>query len=238
MNKAKTLKRHLGNPKPFLSVAWNTDDIPSQVSVKSVKTHYWKLAEICDSHKSAPVKALIAKLNPVIRGWANYFSPVVSKKTFNKLDNLLWKRLWRWSSRRHPNKSAKWVKKKYFPNVKGTRNWVLNNGEYILNLHADVPIIRHIKVKGTASPYDGDWTYWSSRVGKHPGVRTEVAKLLKSQKNKCAYCGLTFRATDLIDVDHIVPKSRGGDNTYKNKQVLHRHCHDSKTANDLKAVNH
>ncbi|MDY7003280.1 MAG: reverse transcriptase N-terminal domain-containing protein [Cyanobacteriota bacterium] len=33
MNKAKTLKRKLGNPRPFLSVAWNTDDIPSQVSV-------------------------------------------------------------------------------------------------------------------------------------------------------------------------------------------------------------
>ncbi|NEQ39600.1 MAG: RNA-dependent DNA polymerase, partial [Okeania sp. SIO3I5] len=33
MNKAKTLKRKLGNPKPFLSVAWDTDDIPSQVSV-------------------------------------------------------------------------------------------------------------------------------------------------------------------------------------------------------------
>ena len=33
MNKAKTLKRRLGNPKPFLSVAWDTDNIPSQVSV-------------------------------------------------------------------------------------------------------------------------------------------------------------------------------------------------------------
>ena len=33
MNKAKTPKRRLGNLKPFLSVAWDTDDIPSQVSV-------------------------------------------------------------------------------------------------------------------------------------------------------------------------------------------------------------
>ena len=33
MNKAKTLKKRLGNPKLFLSVAWDTDDIPSQVSV-------------------------------------------------------------------------------------------------------------------------------------------------------------------------------------------------------------
>ncbi|NEQ73090.1 MAG: group II intron reverse transcriptase/maturase [Okeania sp. SIO2C9] len=203
-------------------------------SSKSIKTHYRKLADICDSHKSAPTKALVAKLNPVIRGWANYFSTKVSKKVFSKMDSLLWKRLWRWASRRHPNKSAKWVKKKYFPRCKETRNWILNDGEYILNQHSDVSIIRHIKVKGSKSPYDGDWTYWSNRIGKYPGVRKEVATLLKRQKNKCAFCGLTFRSTDLMEVDHIKPRSKGGDNTLKNKQLLHRHCHDSKTASDNK----
>ncbi len=207
-------------------------------SSKSIKTHYRKMADICDKYKTAPTQALIAKLNPIIKGWANYFSNVVSKEVFSKIDNLLWTRIWRWVSRRHPNKSAKWVKKKYFPQCKGTRNWLLNDGEYILNRHDDVPIIRHIKVKGNKSPYDGDWTYWSSRIGKHPGVRKEVTTLLKQQKGKCAHCGLTFRPTDLIEVDHIVPWSKGGENTYKNKQLLHRHCHDSKTAKDLKAVNH
>ncbi|WP_293132262.1 group II intron reverse transcriptase/maturase [Okeania sp. SIO3I5] len=199
-------------------------------STKSIKTHYRKLVEICNRYKTAPTKAIIAKLNPIIKGWANYFSTVVSKKAFSKMDNHFWKRLWRWASRRHPNKSAKWVKKKYFPKVKETRNWVLNDGEYILNLHSDVSIERHIKVKGNKSPYDGDWTYWSSRIGKHPGVRKEVTTLLKQQKNKCAFCGLTFGPTDLMEVDHIKPRSTGGDNTIKNKQLLHRHCHDSKTA--------
>ncbi|NES07973.1 MAG: group II intron reverse transcriptase/maturase [Okeania sp. SIO2F4] len=203
-------------------------------SSKSIKTHYRKLAGILDENKTVTTKALIAKLNPVIRGWANYFSTQVSKKIFNKLDMLLWKRVWRWASRRHPNKSATWVKKKYFPNTKGTRNWVLNDGEYILNLHSDVPIVRHIKVKGNKSPYDGDWTYWSSRIGKHPGVRKEVTTLLKRQKNKCAFCGLTFSPIDLMEIDHIKPRSKGGDNTLKNKQLLHRHCHDTKTALDNK----
>ncbi|NER07086.1 MAG: HNH endonuclease [Okeania sp. SIO3C4] len=134
----------------------------------------------------------------------------------------------------HPNKSSKWVKGKYFPKVKGTQNWVLNDGEYILNQHSDVPIVRHIKVKCNKSPYDNDWTYWSSRIGKYPGVRKEVTTLLKRQKGKCASCGLTFRPNDLIEVDHIKPRSKGGDNIYKNKQLLHRHCHDSKTASDKK----
>ena len=179
-----------------------------QPSSKCIKTHYRKLADICDFHKNASTKALIAKLNPVIRGWANYYSTVASKGVFHTIDNCLWKRIWRWASRRHPNKSAKWVKKKYFPNVKGSRSLVFNNGEYILNRHSDVSIISDIRVKGNKSFYDGEWIYWSDRVGKHPGVRKEVTRLLTGEKNKCAFCRLTqdlpegysiFRANEVQD---------------------------------------
>ncbi len=194
---AHTLEEHEGNQPGFDFLGFNVRqyEVKStkkgfktliKPSSKSIKTHYRKLAEICDSNKTAPVKALIAKLNPVIRGWSNYFSAIVSKEVFSEIDNLLWKRLWRWANRRHPNKPSQWVKKKYFPKVKKTRNWVLNDGEYILNLHSDIPIVRHIKVKGNKSPYDGNWTYWSNRIGKYPGVRKEVTTLLKRQKNKCA----------------------------------------------------
>ncbi|NEQ37360.1 MAG: group II intron reverse transcriptase/maturase [Okeania sp. SIO3I5] len=240
---AHTLEEYEGNKPGFDFLGFNVRQYEAKStgqgfktlikpSSKSIKTHYRKLADICNKNKTASTKALIAKLNPVIRGWANYFSTVVSKKIFSKLDMLLYKRLWRWASRKHPNKSAKWVKKKYFPTIKNTRKWELNDNGYILNLHSDVPIIRHIKVKGNKSPYDGNWTYWSNRIGKYPGVRKEVTTLLKRQKNKCAFCGLTFRPTDLRSVDHIKPRSFGGDNTLKNKQLLHRHCHDTKTAKD------
>lgn len=103
--------------------------------------------------------------------------------------------------------------------------------ETLIN-HASKPIVRHIKVKGTASPFDGNLKYWSSRRGEHPLVTTRVAKLLKEQKGKCAYCGLYFREDDLIEVDHIIPTTKGGKDRYGNLQALHRHCHDSKTAND------
>jgi RNA-directed DNA polymerase len=49
MKKAKTLKRKLGNPKPFLSVAWDSNDIPSQVCVNpniKWKDIDWKQVEI------------------------------------------------------------------------------------------------------------------------------------------------------------------------------------------------
>ncbi|NEP82077.1 MAG: RNA-dependent DNA polymerase, partial [Okeania sp. SIO3B3] len=48
MNKAKTLKRKLGNPSPFLSVAWDTNDIPNQISINpniKWKDINWKKVE-------------------------------------------------------------------------------------------------------------------------------------------------------------------------------------------------
>jgi len=75
--------------------------------------------------------------------------------------------------------------------------------------------------------------YWSKRRGKHPLMPKREANLLKRQKGKCAHCGLYFREEDVLEVDHVVPKSRGGRDTYSNFQLLHRHCHDTKTANDV-----
>ncbi|MEG5052375.1 HNH endonuclease signature motif containing protein, partial [Microcoleus sp. B13-B6] len=74
--------------------------------------------------------------------------------------------------------------------------------------------------------------YWSSRMGKNPEMPSRVATLLKKQKGKCTHCGLFFREDDVMEVDHIIPKSKGKKDEYKNLQLLHRHCHDIKTAND------
>ncbi|MEB3830276.1 hypothetical protein LKK83_22650, partial [Phormidium sp. CCY1219] len=66
----------------------------------------------------------------------------------------------------------------------------------------ETPIVRHVKVKGEASPYDGNLKYWSTRMGKQPGVPTRVSKLLKKQKGKCTHCGHYFKEEDIMEVDH------------------------------------
>ena len=98
--------------------------------------------------------------------------------------------------------------------------------------HSEKPIVRHTKVQGSRSPYDGDWVYWSTRMGKYCEIDYLTAKLLKKQKGKCNHCGLTFKHGDLIETDHIIPKSKGGKEKFDNYQLLHRHCHDVKTAAD------
>ncbi|MEB3825962.1 HNH endonuclease, partial [Phormidium sp. CCY1219] len=91
----------------------------------------------------------------------------------------------------------------------------------------------HIKVKGDKSPFDGDWAYWSKRGINKGGIPGKLAKLLKEQKGKCNECGLFFMDRDLIEVDHIRFLVAEGKDIHKNRQALHCHCHDRKTARDL-----
>jgi RNA-directed DNA polymerase len=205
-------------------------------SKKKQKKHYDQIAKVIENHKAAPQQALISRLNPIIRGWANYYSAVISKEVFGKIDHLTYLKIEAWANQRHPNKGKTEVANKYW-HKDGLRNWVFatKEGGKISNrllLHADTPIVRHVKVKGESSPYDGNLVYWSSRMGNSLELPTRVSKLLKQQKGKCTHCGLYFRENEVLEVDHIIPKSKGGKDEYKNLQLLHRHCHDQKTTKD------
>jgi RNA-directed DNA polymerase len=205
-------------------------------SKQKQKVHYDQIASVIKAHKAAPQAALISRLNPIIRGWANYYATVVSKETYSDIDDLKYQKLRAWAKRRHPNRSGKWVSKRYWHSLGGD-NWVFATRKEGLNplrllSHADTPIVRHVKVKGKSSPYDGNLVYWSTRMGNNPEMPIRVSKLLKKQKGKCTHCGLFFRENDVMEVDHRIPKSKGGKDSYDNLELLHRHCHDTKTAND------
>lgn len=110
-------------------------------SLEAIKRHYDQICQIIDAHKTAPQEALINHLNPIIRGWANYYLTVVSKEIFSELDRLMYLKLRRWANRRHPNKSKTWVAKKYWRTV-GEDNWVfMTKGELTLLKHAKTEIV-------------------------------------------------------------------------------------------------
>ncbi len=107
-------------------------------------------------------EALLAKLNPLIRGWANYYRHSAAKRTFNRLDAFVYWRLWRWATRRHPKKSATWKRRKYFSAVEGLFSVRLTKGKAkgkVLSLYraTSTKIQRHTKIRGAANPYDPDY---------------------------------------------------------------------------------
>jgi RNA-directed DNA polymerase len=201
-------------------------------SEEAIKRHVRELGEVVREHQSAPQAALIEHLNPVIKGWANYYRTVVAKDTYARCDDWLYCKLRYWARRRHPNKTARWVSRKYWAIDQG-EGWTFKAQDGSkLRKHSATPIKRHAKVSGRASPYDGNLVYWAQRLKDHPLVNSKVGYLLKLQKGRCAVCGLYFRDGDLLEVDHIIPRRLGGDNRLMNLQLLHRHCHDRKTAQD------
>ena len=206
----------------------------------SIKKHLNAIHDVFKRNKAAPQITVISKLNPIITGWSNYFSHVVSKEIFNKIDSEVWLKTWKWACRRHNSKGLKWVKAKYFEKD-GNRNWVfmteVKGKTYTLKQHSDTKIVRHVKVKGTKHIFDGDTVYWVKRGQNDPTLSTRVQKLLKLQDGKCKWCNLEFSCEDIMEVDHIKPKKGGGKDVYANLQLLHGHCHDTKTLEDVKKAN-
>ena len=121
--------------------------------------------EILDANKQARLRDLVVLLNPVIRGWVNYYRFCNAKQAFSRVDHLLFWKLWRWSRRRHPHKSAEWVRGKYFGDG-GSRAWRFGEkGGLKLCIAAEMPLLSFKKVHGRASPFDPRLrNYWNTRV--------------------------------------------------------------------------
>lgn len=220
-------------------LGFNTFITPSKESCKS---HQQQIGEIIKKHINSPQAALITNLNPVIRGWCNYYSlsDAQSKGVFAVQKELTYIKLRRWAYRRCGTHAK--GHKKYFHKVGknkytfATREGNANPLRLFHHDHFPSSSNDYVKVKGEASPYDGKLIYWSKRKGFHPEMPNRKAKLLKQQKGKCKWCNLTFREEDILEEDHILAIAIGGKNEWSNFQLLHGHCHDEKTAIDIQEI--
>jgi len=141
---------------------------PAKSKVKILRG---KISALIQSARGLAQEALVRQLNPRLRGWANYFRNGVATRTFRNLDWHVYRVLWRWVHRRHPHKSVRWKKHKYFSAAEDSGVFsmrvTLKNGESrVLAVYqlASTKIERHIKVRGTAHPYDPNYTeYFEKR---------------------------------------------------------------------------
>lgn len=206
-------------------------------SRKNVKAFYRNIKATITKYGSARQENLIRKLNPKIRGWTNYHSHQVASKAFGRMDALIWRALWRWASRRHPNKGKRWVKEKYF-HTTATRNWVFgtqvsgNDGMEWLDLRyaGDVKIKRHQKVRADFSPFLPEWELYGEeltrkRMLEHQAHRRQWQILYLQQQGKCALCDQAITAATGWHDHHIIYRVNGGDDTLENRVLVHPVCH-------------
>ncbi len=136
-----------------------------------IQTFRDKIRRLIQAALGRTPAALLRQLNPLLRGWANYYRNGAAKATFDKLDGYVWRKLWRWMRRRHPKKSSAWLKHKYFSaagdsGAFSVRYHTKKGQSRVLALYrlASTTIERHLKVRGTANPYDPRYTqYFAQR---------------------------------------------------------------------------
>lgn len=250
LSQAKTSVTHIDDGFDFLG--WNfrkySGTLLIKPSKKNVKAFYCKVREVVKSNLMMKQVDLIAKLNPVLRGWARYHRPVVAKETFNKLDSLLWWRLVRWARRRHPKKSSPWVTAKYWSTVdgrsefaarianeKGEKQWAR------LYRLADTKIVRHVKVKGEYNPFDLRWesygeTLRTKRMLENMSYRKQWSTLYFSQGGRCAHCEQPLSDVTGWHDHHLISRLSGGSDALANRVLLHPVCHARVHALGLKVV--
>jgi len=236
----KTKIVHIEEGFDFLG--WNVRKYDGKVLIKpakkNVQTFLRKIRAIIKEAKTEKQETVIARLNPIIRGWANYHQNQVAKETFLKVDDVIWKQLWQWACRRHPNKPLKWIKNRYFVQ-QGRCNWVFgttvtekNGKEMFVRLvrASDTPIRRHIKIKGEANPYDPKWeVYFEERLRltlkDDLKGRRRLLHLWLTQGGKCPNCGEHITKETGWHLHHILPKAHGGTDAMSNLIILHPNCH-------------
>lgn len=227
-------KTHSGRNSGGKLLGYKTRMTPSK---EAIQRHIDALGTSVKRFGSDSQENLIRALNPQIWGWSAYYRGVICSRIFSLCDHILWTQLMHWARRRHPHQGIHEIVSCYWRPQK-TRKWVFLTTDGVeLREHQKMTFRMHIKVKGTASPYDGNLLYWSQRLQHHPLMGSVKARLLQKQQGKCRWCGLALRDGEVIEIDHIIPKSEGGGEELGNKFVLHGHCHDArhaKTADPVK----
>jgi RNA-directed DNA polymerase len=236
----KTRITHIDNGFDFLgqNIRKYKGKLLIKPSPKNVKALLNKVRKTIKTSGMTSAGQLIVRLNPIIRGWANYHRNVASKQTFSKVDYAIVRALWRWAKRRHPNKPRKWIKKKYFHSI-GHRNWVFcgeikdkqgKSHKVQLFNASRVTIKRHIKIKGAANPYDPAWeTYFEKRLGlkmaRDLKGRRQLLDLWQEQNGICPICNQKITKLTGWHNHHIVWRVNGGSDKAENRVLLHPNCH-------------
>ena len=98
-------------PSRNTATGWKTLIKPSKESIQKIRD---RLRTEWLALKTGRVEVIVKRLNPIIRGWSNYFRTGVAYETFTKLDRWMFDRQVRYVRRMHPRKNYAWKQAKYW----------------------------------------------------------------------------------------------------------------------------
>jgi RNA-directed DNA polymerase len=173
LSEQKTVITHVDNGFNFLghTVRRYGDKVLTHPAKSNLQALRKKIRTRVQTAAGLSQEALIRQLNPLLRGWANYYRHSSAKRTFSQLDTYLHRQIWNWTKRRHPQHSDGWRKEKYFSAAGPGWNFSVRlagpeGKSRLLTLYrmASTKIRRHSQIIGAANPYDLKYTaYFEQR---------------------------------------------------------------------------
>lgn len=183
LSEEKTAIAHIENGFDFLgfTIRRYGEKLFSRPSKKSIKRLLNKIRGIVKSGngKGGNAYMLITCLNPILRGWANYYCHAASKRTFVYIDHQVWQCVWQWATRRHCKKNSQWIKDRYFVHM-GNSDWIFSdshvNINYPLFRMAKMPVKRYVKIRQDANPFDPQWQPYFQRRKRIKAIQKTFTK--------------------------------------------------------------
>lgn len=219
--------KHYPAPQTSRS-GWKLLIKPSKESVRKFKE---RLRNEWMSLKGCNIDAVLGRLNPIVRGWANYFRVGASAQTFKSIDYWMFQRCVRYVKFTHPNKGWRWSRNKYWGGLhpKRTDRWVFGNklsGAYLLKL-SWTPIQRHTLVKGAASLDDPALKdYWAKRRrSSTKDLPSRQRTLARSQKGLCSHCQTSLFNGEELHIHHLQGRRGPDSEELRNLRLVHLYCH-------------
>lgn len=205
--------------------------IPTKENVQNLKD---KIKETFKKFKD-PI-ALIGAINPILRGWGNYYKYSNASKIFSKLDHYVFQKTLHWIRSRKRGRGMKNAIKEFYKKI-GRRNWnfqyTKQRKSYKLFSLASVKIHRYIMVKSLNPFVLENYNYFESRTLNqwYKSISDFKLKLLSKQKGQCPVCkeSLKLLNEEELEVHHIQPREYLGNQAIKNLLLLHKTCHQSVT---------
>ena len=204
---------------------------PSKASMKRIRA---RLRQEWRALSGVPATAVVARLAPIINGWANYFRTGVSSEAFSSLDHYVTWRALRYAKRKHPGKSAQWRYEKYFGRRNPRRHdrWVFGDeatGKYLPKF-SWTRIRRHVLVRGAASPDDpalAAYWRWRRQEVATQQLEPKLHRLAMQQGFVCPVCGDALANGEVLERHHVIlDRANPERDLPSNMRLVHLYCHD------------
>lgn len=238
LSETKTRITHISEGFDFLGQTIrkyrHTDGVPGKIQIEPSKSSVASIKQkvIGIFHESGQLTQaeLISRLNPVLRGWANYHRHIICGKTYAEIDSFMWFRIMRWGKRRHPSKTALWLARTYFCQGKDSA-WIFKDkvsGKTLIRLTQEIETFRHIKIRASANPFDVEWNEYF--LIREQSLKLKASghyrgKLLKQQNGLCPYCQQLIRLEEKSCLHYTDGDSNNRD--MNNVLILHKSCRGS-----------